>query len=240
MNGNGKPVGGTKPVTTATFKRTWINTSDATPAEIKHPNLSVAFLEIFIIHKNNKTNNKTTNIEPTKPVSSAIIENIKSDSENGKNKYFCLELNIPTPNKPPREIPKSDWTSWKPSPLLDANGSTNATSLLNLYGSTIINRTTTAIAGITIIKKCLALAPPIKSITTIKHAMQIVIDIFGSIIISKQFKTPTNNTGKIPLNDLTDSVLFESNPAEKIIKANFAISDGWNVITLKLIQRVAP
>jgi len=57
---------------------------------------------------NNKTKSNITNNEPTKPVSSAIIENIKSDSENGKNKYFCLELKIPVPNIPPSAIPRID------------------------------------------------------------------------------------------------------------------------------------
>ena len=33
--------------------------------------------------------------------SKPMIDNIKSDSENGKNKYFCLLLNNPTPNNPP-------------------------------------------------------------------------------------------------------------------------------------------
>ena len=37
-----------------------------------------------------------------------IIEKIKSDSANGKNKYFCLELKTPTPNIPPSEIPNID------------------------------------------------------------------------------------------------------------------------------------
>ena len=46
--------------------------------------------------------------EPTKPVSSAMIEKIKSDSENGKNKYFCLDLKTPVPNAPPRAMPKID------------------------------------------------------------------------------------------------------------------------------------
>ena len=32
-------------------------------------------------------------MEPTNPVSSAMIEKIKSDSENGKNKYFSIILN---------------------------------------------------------------------------------------------------------------------------------------------------
>lgn len=108
MNGSGKPVGGTRPVTTAIFKNTCINTKEPIPAESKAPNLSGAFFEVLIIHKNIKTNKKITNNAPTNPHSSAIIEKIKSDSANGKNKYFCLELNNPTPNTPPKEIPKRD------------------------------------------------------------------------------------------------------------------------------------
>ena len=45
-----------------------------------------------------------SNIAPTNPVSSTIIEKIKSDSENGKKRYFCLELKIPTPNQFPSPI----------------------------------------------------------------------------------------------------------------------------------------
>jgi hypothetical protein len=73
--------------------------------------LSTAFFATFIIAKNNNKNINTTKTQPIKPISSAIIENIKSDSANGKNKNFCLELNIPEPNNPPSEIPKIDCTS---------------------------------------------------------------------------------------------------------------------------------
>ena len=49
------------------------------------------YLISWIFSKNNKTKSEIINKQPTKPVSSAIIENIKSDSANGKNKYFCLD-----------------------------------------------------------------------------------------------------------------------------------------------------
>ncbi len=186
INGSGKPVGGTSPVTTAMFNITWIMISAPIPVASKKPNLSGAFLATFIIHKNIKTNKIIIKSEPAKPVSSAITENIKSDSANGKNKYFCLELNIPEPNIPPREIPRSDCTSWNPSSCFAANGSAKAISLFSLYGSIKINKTTSATAGTESIAKCFNLAPPTKSITTTKSAMQMVIDMFGSKIIKTQ------------------------------------------------------
>ena len=135
MNGSGRPVGGTTPVTTAIFKSTWIIISEPIPAESIAPNLSGAFFAIFIMHTNKSTKIAITLSAPTKPVSSAIIAKMKSDSENGKNRYFCLEWKSPEPNIPPRDTPRSDWTNWKPSPLLEAKGSMNATSRFNLYGS---------------------------------------------------------------------------------------------------------
>lgn len=240
IKGSGSPVGGTNPVTTAMFKSTWIIISDPIPTASKKPNLSGAFLATFIIAKNSKTKIIIKTKAPTKPVSSAIIEKIKSDSANGKNKNFCLELKIPDPNIPPREIPKSDWTSWNPSFCLEANGSTNATSLFSLYGSINISTTTRQIAGTDKIKKCFIFAPPTKSITTTKSAIQIVIDIFGSNIMSAQNIPPIKSTGKIPLNDFTFSALFDSKLADKTIKANLAISEGWKVINLKFIHLVAP
>ena len=49
MNGNGNPVGGTTPVTTAMFRRVWIKISEPIPAESKAPNLSFAFKETLMI-----------------------------------------------------------------------------------------------------------------------------------------------------------------------------------------------
>lgn len=46
------------------------------------------------------------NAEPTKPNSSATIEKIKSDSANGKNKYFWRELKSPTPKVPHLKLNK--------------------------------------------------------------------------------------------------------------------------------------
>ena len=240
MNGSGKPVGGTNPETTATFKITWIKISEPIPAESKHPNLSLAFFATLIMQTNKSTKTTIKTLAPTKPVSSAIIEKIKSDSANGKNKYFCLELNKPEPNAPPSEIANKDCTNWKPSFWLDAKGSEKATSRLSLYGSSTINNTTRRIAGTASTKKCFSFAPPINSITTIKRAMQIVMDMFGSKMISTQKIPPTNSTGKSPLNDFILSALFESTLAAKTIKANFAISEGWNVMNLKFIHLVAP
>ena len=53
-------------------------------------------------------NNIKTQIAPTSPNSSPIIEKIKSLSENGKKEYFALELKSPTPNQPPEPKEYSD------------------------------------------------------------------------------------------------------------------------------------
>ena len=177
---------------------------------------------------------------PTKPVSSAIIEKIKSDSENGKKRYFCLELKIPEPKKLPRAIARSDWTSWKPSFCFDANGSINATILFSLYGSIKIKATTAKIAGNIKRTKCLSFAPPIKSIETTKSATQIVMDIFGSSIIKKATIPPSARIEIMDLKDLIFSLLFDRSDAEMTIKENFAISDGWKVMNFKFIHLVAP
>ena len=81
------------------------------PLASKQPNLSLAFLATFMMHKNNKKYIKIKHTLPKKPVSSAMIEKIKSLSANGKNKYFCLELKSPEPKNPPSEIPSSDCTN---------------------------------------------------------------------------------------------------------------------------------
>lgn len=240
MNGSGKPVGGTSPVTTATFKRHWMIIIEPIPTHKRKPNLSGAILATLKTVKTKTTKSKIKKLTPTNPTSSAIIERMKSDSANGKNKYFCLDLKTPTPNIPPSAIPRSDWTSWNPSPLLEANGSMNATSRFSLYGSIKTSKTTRAIAGMDKSKKCFKLAPPTKSITTIKRAMQIVMDIFGSKIMSTQKIAPTTKTGSSPLNDFIFSLDFESTLAAKIINEIFASSDGWKVINPRLIHLVAP
>ena len=80
--------------------------------------------------------------------------------------------------------------------------------------------------GIAKNKKCLNLAPPIKSIETIVTPTQIVMLMLGSKIISKQTKAPLSNVGRIPLKLLTFLFIFAKLLAENITNANFAISDG--------------
>ena len=101
INGNGKPVGGIEPVTTAMLSITWIAIIAPMPKHKNAENLlleRMPILKIFII-SNKKTAHRAKH--PTKPNSSAIIEKIKSDSLKGKNNSACLLLNSPTPQTPP-------------------------------------------------------------------------------------------------------------------------------------------
>lgn len=104
MNGSGRPVGGIEPVTTATLMSVCTAMTAATPIHKRQPNLSRAPRPILIslITKTAKTTSKSP--APTNPNSSAMIEKMKSLSENGKNKYFWRELKRPTPNQPPEPI----------------------------------------------------------------------------------------------------------------------------------------
>ena len=53
-------------------------------------------------------NTQTKIMHPINPNSSATIENMKSDSLNGKNNSACLLLNKPTPQSPPLPIAYKD------------------------------------------------------------------------------------------------------------------------------------
>lgn len=99
--GKGKPVGGMLPVTTAMLINTCTEITTATPQTKSAAKRFVARFAILINATIKTAYTNKTNTEPTKPISSAIIEKMKSLSQNGKNKYFCLELKSPTPNQPP-------------------------------------------------------------------------------------------------------------------------------------------
>lgn len=83
---------------------TCIATNDVIPTAIKLPNISGAFIAIKIPLQIKIANNTNTTAQPTKPNSSANIENIKSLCGSGKYKYFCLLSPNPTPNSPPEPI----------------------------------------------------------------------------------------------------------------------------------------
>lgn len=203
MNGSGIPVGGMEPVTTAILIATCTAIKDAIPPTNKVPNLSFALRAILIKHMIRATKTKIKKVAPTKPNSSPIIEKIKSDSLNGKNKYFCLLLNNPTPNNPPLPKAYNDWISWNPSPFGLAHGSIKAINLFTLYGSAIINAGTPKQAGILKVKKCFFEIPPINSIAIKVNPIHIVTLIFGSNIISKHNNPATIKDGNMYLNFLT-------------------------------------
>lgn len=101
INGRGSPVGGIIPETTQRLIITWMEITLATPKTKSEPNRSRAFFAIETNKRTRVAKVKTTIVAPKNPSSSPMIENTKSLSENGRNKYFCRELNSPTPNIPP-------------------------------------------------------------------------------------------------------------------------------------------
>ena len=104
MNGNGKPVGGIEPDTTAMLSIVWIEITAPIPKQRKAENLLFARMPIIKIFIIIVIKIAQTNKQPTKPSSSAIIEKIKSLSRNGKNYCACLLLKSPTPHIPPLPI----------------------------------------------------------------------------------------------------------------------------------------
>ena len=101
MNGRGKPVGGTAPVTTAMFRTTWTVRIVAMPMASRQPKRSFACIAIFRQYIITAIKAAITNKHPINPNSSPIMLNMKSLSENGRKEYFWRELNNPTPNQPP-------------------------------------------------------------------------------------------------------------------------------------------
>ncbi len=240
MNGNGSPVGGILAEITRIFNVTWVAIIQAMPAVSKLPKTSLLFCAIFIIENIRIANIVRTMVAPKKPNSSQIIEKMKSLSANGKYKYFCLEENNPTPNKPPFPKLYSDWISWKPSPCGDAHGLINAINLWSLYGSMIIKTGTRHIAGIKIIARYFSLSPPKIIMQIIVMPRHIVMLIFGSNITRTQNTPPTNNTGSKVLKLLAFSLWLEKWQAQNSTKENLAISLGWKDSPNKFIHLFAP
>lgn len=88
MNGSGSPVGGIEPVTTAIFKSVCTAITIPIPHASKQPKRSFALSPIL---NNSQTREKYATIKrqhPQNPNSSPIIEKMKSDSANGKKRYF--------------------------------------------------------------------------------------------------------------------------------------------------------
>ena len=108
INGSGIPVGGIVPVTTATFIAVCTAIIAVIPVAKYTPSLSNASCAIRIPMYTISKYITISIMQPTSPNSSPIIEKIKSLSLNGKNMYFCLLLNSPTPNSPPAPSEYSD------------------------------------------------------------------------------------------------------------------------------------
>ena len=70
------------------------------PIATKLPNISGALIAVIMPLQTNIAKSKITTIQPTKPNSSAIIENMKSFCGSGMYKYFCVLFPRPTPKSP--------------------------------------------------------------------------------------------------------------------------------------------
>lgn len=88
INGSGIPVGGIEQVTTAMFIASCMAIRQPIPAVNKAPKRLFAFSAIFIKHTTKATYARIITTAPKSPNSSPIMENIKSDSLKGKNRYF--------------------------------------------------------------------------------------------------------------------------------------------------------
>lgn len=104
INGSGSPVGGIEPVTTAIFSITCILIIAPIPKQRKAENLLFARIPTLKIVTIKIANNIIRIKQPIKPNSSAMIEKMKSDSQNGKKSSAWRELNNPTPQSPPLPI----------------------------------------------------------------------------------------------------------------------------------------
>ena len=98
-NFNSDIVGSGRAVTTRSKK--WFSTKKT----INLHHISNAIVIEKIISTQDELNAGTIRSEFTVQ---SITETIKSDSAKGKNAYFCLELNNPTPNKPPEPSAYND------------------------------------------------------------------------------------------------------------------------------------
>ena len=85
--------------------------------------MSGAFIAISIPLQINSANKIITTVQPTKPNSSAKIENMKSFCGSGMYKYFCLLSPNPTPNNPPDPIAYKLCIACQPVPVGSCHGS---------------------------------------------------------------------------------------------------------------------
>ncbi len=88
INGNGNPVGGILPVTTAILTETCIAIIAAMPEHSSEPNLSGAPSAMRNARRIIKTYAPITARQPNSPSSSPITLNMKSLSAKGRNRYF--------------------------------------------------------------------------------------------------------------------------------------------------------
>jgi hypothetical protein len=133
-NRRGIPVIGMMPIVIPIFTTKWNRNIPAIPAARLAPNKSfedaVMINPLTII----KRERKKTNMHPAKPVSSAIIEKIKSVDCWGRYlKWLCVPLRNPLPKTPPEPTAVIDWIMFHPAPRGSIYGSRNTTSLIIWY-----------------------------------------------------------------------------------------------------------
>ena len=95
------------------------------PIATNDPNISGAFIAITIPLHIKIANNKITKITPTRPVSSAHVDNMKSLCGSAMYIYFCTPFPNPTPNKPPEPIAYNDCIICQPLFCGSCQGSKN-------------------------------------------------------------------------------------------------------------------
>ena len=83
-NGSVTPVTGTRPTTTAKFKRVWKESWNIIPNVKNFAKLSGALIDIFILLNIITKNKNATEIIPIIPSSSDITENIRSVCGSGR------------------------------------------------------------------------------------------------------------------------------------------------------------
>lgn len=104
----------------------------------------------------------------------------------------------------------------------------------------IIKTGTSRTSGTSISKKCFKLAPPTKSMLIIVTPTQIVIDMFGSIIMRRHMSEPAKIVGKIPRKLLTFLLACDKLAEANKTNPNFAISLGCKVKNPRFIHLFAP
>ena len=121
MNGSVTPVRGRRRVTPPTMRKAW-NDSDATrPTAVKALMSLLARAAVARPRMANSMKSSSTAEPPSRPISSATAEKMKSLLTTGMS--VGMPLPMPAPARPPSAMEKSDCTICRPEPDGSAKGS---------------------------------------------------------------------------------------------------------------------